>query len=77
MTKREAAIISAYTGVLVGGFDNLHKYIESLFNRPVFVRELPTLAELQKKVEHIYGESVADLIKEKSRSDFMALKIEE
>ena len=62
MTKREAAIISAYTGVLVGEFDNLHKYIESLFNRPVFVHELPTLA---------------DLIKEKSRSDFMALKIED
>lgn len=61
MTKKEAAIISAYTGILIGDFGELHSYIESLMNRPVYVHELPELA---------------DLIKEKSTSDFMALKVE-
>ena len=40
MTKREAAIVSAYTGVLIGDFDEVHKYIEELLGRPVFTHEL-------------------------------------
>ena len=28
MTKKEAAIVSAYTGVLIGKFDEFHKYAE-------------------------------------------------
>jgi hypothetical protein len=39
MTKREAAIVSAYTGVLLGDFDELHKYIEEIMGGDVFTHE--------------------------------------
>lgn len=39
MTKQEAAIISAYTGILIGDFSEMHKYAELLFKRPVFTHE--------------------------------------
>lgn len=63
MNKREAAIISAYTGVLIGTFDVLHKYIEEIMGRPVFTHEL---AE----------EEIFNKIKEFSKDDFMNIKIE-
>lgn len=40
LTKRQAAIIGAYTGVLVGAFPDLHEYVEELLGRPVFTHEL-------------------------------------
>ena len=61
MTKTEAAIVTAYTGVVIGEFDDFQKYAESLMGRPVFTHELPGLA---------------DVIKEKSRNDFMNIKVE-
>lgn len=50
MTKQEAAIVSAYTGYLIGSFDEMHKYVEKIFNRPVFTHEFadPKFAELIK-----------------------------
>ena len=40
MTKREAAIVSAYTGVLIGSFDDMHEYVEAKLGRPVWVHEM-------------------------------------
>jgi len=40
MNKKEAAIIGAYTGIMMGDFSDLHKYIEEKFGRPVFIHEL-------------------------------------
>ncbi len=62
MTKREAAIISSYTGYLIGEFSDFHAYVEEIMGRPVFTHELP---------------SIADELKEKSKKDFMSIKIEE
>jgi len=39
LTKEEAAIITAVTGYLVGPPSEAHKYIEKLFDRPVFTHE--------------------------------------
>lgn len=61
MTKREAAIITAYTGVFIGDLDELYKYAKELLGCPVFSHEFLTLA---------------DEIKEKSKKDFLALKVE-
>lgn len=36
MTKREAAIITAYTGVFIGDLDEFYKYAKELLGRPVF-----------------------------------------
>jgi len=60
MTKRESAIIGAYTGILAGPFDELHSYIEEIMGRPVFTHELG-MSEM------------AAAIKERARSDFLAL----
>lgn len=40
LTKEQAAIIGAYTGILCGPFDEMHQYIEGLMGRPVFTCEL-------------------------------------
>lgn len=60
MTKRESAIVGAYTGILCGPFEALHEYVEEILGRPVFTHEMGSKA-------------VADEIKEKSRSDFVAM----
>lgn len=63
MTKREAAIISAYTGVLLGSFNAFHEYAEEIMNRPVFTHELADKQVMQK-------------IMDKSRADFLAIEID-
>ena len=52
MTKREAAVVMAFTGValLVGDdFTYFHKYVEELMGRPVWTHELPTLEDEIKR----------------------------
>lgn len=61
MTRKEAAIVSAYTGYLIGEFADFHQYVEKLFNRPVFTHELP---RLEKELQ------------EKSKQDFISMKVE-
>ena len=60
MTRRESAIIGAFTGVLCGPFDALHEYVEEIMGRPVFTHEMGY-------------KTIADEIKEKSKPDFIAL----
>lgn len=44
MTKREGAVLSAYTGILLcESFDDVHGYITEIMGRPVFTHELPFL----------------------------------
>ena len=63
MTKREAAIVSAYTGILLGKFSELHGYIEEIMGRPVFTHELGR-------------DTIVAEIKDKSRQDFINLTVE-
>jgi len=65
MKKREAAIVSAYTGFLIGNFSDMHEYIEEKLKSPVFTHELgdrrmldkireitkPDFIELSKNIE--------------------------
>lgn len=54
MTKREAAIVSAYTGYLIGEFSDFHAYTEEIMGRPIFTHELPNIAdELKEKSKKI------------------------
>lgn len=62
MTKREAAIVSAYTGYLIGEFSDFQAYAEEIMGRPLFTHEFP---------------NIADELKEKSKKDFMSIRIEE
>ena len=40
MTKKEKLIVSAYTGVLMTDFSDLHEFIEKKLGRPVWTHEL-------------------------------------
>ena len=64
MTKREAAIVTAYTGFLIGDFHEFHKYAEDLMERPIFTHEFGDKTFMEK-------------IKVKTKSDFVNIKIEE
>lgn len=62
MTKKEAAIVSAFTGILIGDFSELHTYVEEIMKRPVFTHEMG-------------DKKIADKIKELSRPDFLDITI--
>lgn len=54
MTKEEKLIVSAYTGILMVNFNELHEFIEKRLNRPVFTHELAdklVLEEIKKSVK--------------------------
>ena len=60
MTKKEAAVITAYTGILIGSFSDFHGYAEKLVNHPIFT--------------HQFGsKKMAKKIKQLSKQDFMEL----
>lgn len=61
MTKRECAIVMAYTGVCMcsgDDFNIFHKYVEEKLGRPIFTHEFAALA---------------DEIKERAKDDFIRL----
>lgn len=60
MTKREAAIVSAYTGIMLGEFSDMHKYVEEILGRPVFTHEFPSFSRE---------------IKESAKKDFMSIEV--
>lgn len=64
MTKREAAVVTAYTGILLGDFDKAHEYIEEILGRPVLSHELGN--------SDVWVE-----IKEAARADFVDIEVEE
>lgn len=63
MTKQEAAIVSAYTGISLGYFSDMHEYVEKILGRPVWTHEFAS-KELTKQ------------IKDKSKQDFCSISIE-
>ena len=60
LTKRQAAIIGAYTGYLAGPFSDMHEYVEEIMGRPVWAHEMGS-------------EAVAEEIREKAKADFQAI----
>jgi hypothetical protein len=60
ITREQAAIIGAYTGILAGPFSDMHEYIEKLVGRPVEVRELG-------------NEEFVETIKKLAKADFLAI----
>lgn len=62
MNKREAAIVSAYTGYLLGEFSDMHGYVEELLDRPVWTHQFA-------------NKDLIDEIKTKSKEDFINLEV--
>jgi len=63
VTPREAAIVSAYTGYMLGSFSEMHKFIEEILDRPVFTHELANKA-------------LYDTIREKAKPYFVVVQID-
>ncbi|NOT66707.1 MAG: hypothetical protein HOP06_11940 [Methylotenera sp.] len=62
MTKNEAAIVSAFTGILIGNFSEMQRYVEEKLNRPVFTHE--------------FGDSdFVQTVRDISRADFLGITI--
>ena len=61
MTRKEAAIVSAYTGYLIGSFGDMQEYAEKLFGHQIFTHQFPALA---------------DELREKSKPDFISMRVE-
>lgn len=60
MTLHEKVIVSAYTGVLMCDFSDVHKYIEDKLGRPVYTHEMASF-------------NVQDEIKKAVKPDFLSL----
>lgn len=64
LTTEQAAILGAFTGVLLGRFEDLHEYIERILGRPVWTHELAS-------------PEVVEVIKVATRPDLMRILPEE
>ena len=62
MTRREAAIVSAYTGYSIGRLDDLYEYLSELIGRPIYTHEIP---------------AVLDEYNDKISQDFVMLEVQE
>ncbi len=62
MTKREAAIVSAYTGFMIGEFHEMHVYVEKLLSRSVWTHEFANKRLMEE-------------IREKAKNDFCSIKV--
>lgn len=65
LTKEQAAIIGAYTGIACGPFSDIHGLVEKTLGRPVFTHEF---ASSFGGSEELMAE-----VREKIKPDFLAL----
>ena len=60
LSRDQAAIIGAYTGISCGPFSDVHEYAEKVLNHPVFTHEFAN-KELWKE------------LREKCKQDFLSI----
>lgn len=60
MTHREKVIVSAFTGILMCDFNDVHEYIEKILGKPVWTHQLA-------------DKKIWDEIKEASKTDFISI----
>lgn len=60
MTKHEAIVVSAYTGVLMCDFGDMHEYVEKKLGRPIWTHEFA-------------DKNVWEEIREKVKPDFLKI----
>lgn len=39
MTKHEAAVISMFTGIMIGKFSDMHEYAEKIYGGPIWTHQ--------------------------------------
>lgn len=60
LTKRQGAIITAYTGVIAGNFSDFHEFAEEIMGHPIWTHQFAS-------------EELADAIKEKAKPYFLEI----
>ncbi len=60
LTKEQAAIIGAYTGITAGPFSDIHEYAEKVFGHPVWTHEFA-------------DKGMADKLSAAAKADFLAI----
>lgn len=60
ITRAQAAVLGAYTGILCGDFSDMHEYIEQIMGRPVYTHELAS-------------EDLTAKIREAAKADFLSI----
>lgn len=63
MTKKEAAIVSAYTGFMLGEFSDMHEYAEKVIGCPIWTHQFA-------------DREVVERLKAAAKSDFINIKVE-
>lgn len=61
LTEEQAAVLSAYTGILFGDFSVMHAYIEKLMGRPVYTLEMAS-AEMTEEIKRLAKPDLLSLI---------------
>lgn len=81
MTKRECAIVMAYTGVCMLAEENFsifHEYIEERLGRPVYIHELPELkGEIKEKTERDFLKLCKTATDENTKEEVLSIINEE
>ena len=72
MTKQEKIIVSAYTGVLMCNFDDVHEYIQKKLGRPVFSHELAD-KDIQKEIEEKSHEEFLEICNREEPDDVVGI----
>lgn len=62
MNKREAAIVSAYTGHLIGSFSEMHRYINEVMGHSVFTHQMA-------------AEGFEEKLRKATKADFVAIDV--
>jgi len=62
ISPRAAAIVTAYTGILIGEFPAFHAYVEEILGRPVMTHEMAD--------KHVWLD-----IKEAAKPDFTEIEV--
>lgn len=65
LTRDQAAIIGLYTGVSMGPFEDIHKLVQDLLQRPVFTHELAN-ANLCEELKKLIKPQFIEICAEKS-----------
>ena len=63
LMKQEAAIVSAYTGFLLGSFNDMHEYAEKIMGRPIYTHEFA-------------DKILVEELKQKAKQDFITISVE-
>ena len=67
MTKREGAVLTAYTGTLLVDFSSFHKYAEEILGRPIFTHEMAS-KELMKELKEASTDEFTDIMENQTEA---------